>query len=245
MLEGIYNNAASLNMIERWQASISQNLANSQAAGFKRSQFSVNADPSAKSGPNGGNASSKPDSQNRVDLSPGAIRRTDKDTDIAVDGTGFFQIQGANGEMLYTRNGEFHFNTENTLVNTEGRPLMGEGGPIVLDPQKGPITISSNGTLSQGKNTLGHLPLYDFAKGEADLTQVNGGFVAKKGVVPTVVEKPSMVQGAIESSNVSPVTEMISLIMVSNAYQSSQKLITSHDTLMGQAIQTLGAPPSA
>ena len=69
--------------------------------------------------------------------------------------------------------------------------------------------------------------------------------MAKDGVSPTVVEKPGMIQGAIEGSNVSPITEMINLITVSNAYQSSQKLITSHDTLMGQAIQTLGAPPVA
>ena len=244
MLEGIYNNAANLNMIEQWQASISQNLANSQAAGFKRSQFSVNAAPSAKTS-TGGSSASQPTSQNRVDLSPGSIRQTDKNTDIAIDGPGFFQVKGPKDQMLYTRNGEFHFNTENTLVNTSGQPLMGEGGPIVIDPEKGTVTISKNGTISQGKNTLGHLPLYDFAKGEADLTQVAGGFVAKKGVAPTPVEKPSLVQGAIENSNVSPVTEMISLIMVSNAYQSSQKLMSSHDSLMGQAIQTLGAPPTA
>ena len=245
MLEGIYNNAANLNMIERWQASISQNLANSQAAGFKRSQFSVNTEPTSKTNSAGVNAAIQPKSQERVDLSPGAIRRTDKDTDVAIDGPGFFQVQGTNGQMLYTRNGEFHFNTENTLVNTSGQALLGEGGPIVIDPDKGPITIAGNGTLSQGTNTLGKLPLYDFAKGEADLKQVAGGFLAKDGVAPTLVEKPLIVQGAIENSNVSPVNEMISLIMVSNAYQSSQKLMTSHDTLIAQAIQTLGAPPTA
>ena len=244
MLEGIYNNAANLNMIEQWQASISQNLANSQAAGFKRSQFSVDVEPT-KGSSNGANASSQPIAKNRIDLSAGPIRRTDKSTDIAIDGPGFFQVQGPNGQTLYTRNGEFHFDTQNTLVAASGRPVMGESGPIVIDPNKGALTISSNGTLSQGKNTLGKLPLYDFAKGEADLTQVAGGFLAKKGVAPTMVEKPSVVQGAIEGSNVSPVTEMISLITVSNAYQSSQKLMTSHDTLMGQAIQTLGAPPTA
>ena len=244
MLEGIYNNAANLNMIEQWQASISQNLANSQASGFKRSQFSVNSAPSAKTS-TGGSPASQPISQSRIDLSAGSIRQTDKNTDIAIDGPGFFQVQGPKGQTLYTRNGEFHFNTENTLVNASGQPLMGEGGPIVVDPEKGQITIAKNGTISQGKNTLGHIPLYDFAKGEADLTQIAGGFVAKKGVVPTQVEKPTVVQGAIENSNVSPVTEMISLIMVSNAYQSSQKLMSSHDSLMGQAIQTLGAPPTA
>lgn len=243
MLEGIYNNAANLNMIERWQASISQNLANSQAAGFKRTQFSVNAEPASKANAGGGSVASQPKSQERIDLSPGAIRRTDKNTDVAIDGPGFFQIQGANGRMLYSRNGEFHFNTENTLVNTGGQALMGEGGPVVVDPDKGPLTISGNGTLSQGDNTLGKLPLYDFPKGEADLTQVAGGFLAK--VSPTLVEKPSLVQGAVENSNVSPVSEMINLIMVSNAYQSSQKLMSSHDTLIGQAIQTLGAPPTA
>jgi flagellar basal body rod protein FlgG len=245
MLEGIYNNAANLNMIERWQASISQNLANSQAAGFKRSQFSVTAEPASKANAGSGSVASQPKSQECIDLSPGAIRRTDKNTDVAIDGPGFFQIQGANGRMLYSRNGEFHFNTGNTLVNAGGQALMGEGGPIVIDPDKGPLTISGNGTLSQGDNTLGQLPLYDFSKGEADLTQVAGGFLAKAGVSPNLVEKPSLVQGAVENSNVSPVSEMISLIMVSNAYQSSQKLMSSHDTLIGQAIQTLGAPPTA
>ncbi|MEI6035180.1 MAG: flagellar hook basal-body protein [Verrucomicrobiae bacterium] len=245
MLEGIYNNAANLNMLERWQASISQNLASSQASGFKRSQFSVNSEPGAKAESSGSTATSLPKSQNRIDLSAGANRRTENNTDIAIDGPGFFQIQGQNGRMLYTRSGEFHFNTANSLVTSSGQPLMGEGGPIVVDPDKGAMTIAKDGTITQGADTLGRLPLYDFAKGEADLTQIPGGFMAKDGVSPTVVEKPSMIQGAVEGSNVSPITEMINLIMVSNAYQSSQKLITSHDTLMGQAIQTLGAPPVA
>jgi flagellar basal body rod protein FlgG len=245
MLEGIYSNAANLNMLESWQASISQNLASSQSSGFKRTQFSVNAESGSKVNASGGNIASQPKSQNRLDLSPGATRRTDKNTDIAIDGPGFFQIQGANGRMLYTRNGEFHFNTENSLVNSSGQPLMGEGGPIVINPDDGALSIAGDGTISQGANTLGRLPLYDFAKGEADLTQVSGGFLAKAGVAPTLVEKPSLIQGAVEGSNVSPITEMISLIMVSNAYQSSQKLIASHDQLMGQAIQTLGAPPTA
>ena len=116
MLEGIYNNAANLNMIERWQASISQNLANSQAAGFKRSQFSVNTEPTSKTNSAGVNAAIQPKSQERVDLSPGAIRRTDKDTDVAIDGPGFFQVQGTNGQMLYTRNGEFHFNPHQSTM---------------------------------------------------------------------------------------------------------------------------------
>jgi len=246
MLEGIYNNAANLSMLERWQATISQNLASSQASGFKRTQFSVNSEPNSPKQAGGSTATGMPISEQRIDLSAGAVRRTNVTTDLAIEGPGFFQIQGANGSTMYTRNGEFHYNpTDNSLVTSAGLPLIGEGGPIVINPDDGELSVSADGTLAQGNNTLGRIPLYDFPQGEADLTQVPGGFLAKKGSVPTVIEKPAIVQGAVEGSNVSPITEMISLIMVSNAYQSSQKLMSSHDTLIGQAIQTLGAPPTA
>lgn len=247
MLEGIYNNAANLSALEKWQETVSRNLAASQTAGFKRTQFSILAEDGVQVGQGkdnlGVNSAALPKGASAVDFSAGTLQPTGKPTDFAVGGDGFFQIQGPSGQSLYTRNGEFHINNQNTLVNHNGMALVGEGGPVVVDPQKGAITVGADGTISQGENQLGKIPLYSFANGSTDLTQVSGGFIPKKGITPQVVEKPQVLQGVIESSNVSAISEMVSLIMVSNAYQASQKLITSHDQLMGQAIQTLGAPP--
>lgn len=247
MLNGIYNNAATLSSLERWQENISRNMSSSQTAGYKRTQFSLAGEEGGQTQPGATNASSSSTSMaksvSRIDHTPGAIQRTDKPTDFAIDGAGFFQIQDTSGKTVYTRNGEFHFNNANTIVNQNGRPLLGEGGPIIIDPNQGPVSVAEDGSISQGQNLLGKIPLFDFPNGSKDLVQTQGGFLPKNGIAPTPVEKPSIVQGAIESSNVSAMTEMINLIMVSNAYQASQKLISSHDQLMGQAIQTLGAPP--
>lgn len=247
MFEGIYNNASNLSVLERWQENVSRNLAASQTAGFKRTQFSVVSEDGVQVAQGkhnmGVNSAALPKSISAIDMSPGALQTTDKSTDFAIGGEGFFQTQGPGGQTVYTRNGEFHVNSQNTLVNQNGFALQGEGGPIVLDPQKGKITVAADGTVSQGENQLGKIPVYSFGNAATDLTQVQGGFVPKKGVAASVVEKPQVLQGVIESSNVSAINEMINLITVSNAYQASQKLITSHDQLMGQAIQTLGAPP--
>lgn len=246
MIESIYNNAASLTSLLKWQETLSQNLSSSQVAGFKRQVFSVEGQDGASQGTEEKGAANRtmgmPKGVTSTDLQPGAIRSTDKPTDFAIGGPGYFQMQGPNGNY-YTRNGEFHLNHENTLVNNLGHPVLGSGGPIQVDPEEGPLSVSRDGTISQGELVLGNLSLFQFPNENEDLRAISGGFLPKDGVNPTPVETPSIVQGAIENSNVSPMNEMINLIMVSNAYAASQKVITTQDTLLGQAIQSLGAPP--
>jgi flagellar hook-basal body protein len=137
MIEGIYNNAASLTTLEKWQASITQNLVASKVAGFKKSNFAIESDDKVKTSYNPEQSAARhtgglPVRTTSINFTPGEIEQTQKPTDIAIDGPGFFQIQGADGNNLYTRNGEFQFNNENTLVTRHGLQVMGDGGPITI-----------------------------------------------------------------------------------------------------------------
>lgn len=246
MIEGIYNNAASLTALEKWQATITQNLVASKVAGFKKTNFAVESDDNVKTKYQPGISAANhtgclPVRTTSINFTPGEIEQTQKPTDIAIDGPGFFQIQGADGNNLYTRNGEFLFNNENTLVTHDGLQVLGDGGPITIDPEQGPVTVAKDGTISQGNNLLGRLQLYNFDDPQG-LTRVEGGyFEAPKGVVPQALPEGQVVQGAIESSNVLPMEEMVNLIQVARAYEASQRSMLSHDDLVSKAINSLGS----
>lgn len=246
MIEGIYNNAASLTTLEKWQASITQNLVASKVAGFKKSNFAIESDDKVKTNYNPDQSAARhtgglPVRTTSINFTPGEIEQTQKPTDIAIDGPGFFQIQGADGNNLYTRNGEFQFNNENTLVTRHGLQVMGDGGPITIDPEQGAVTVAKDGTISQGNNLLGRLQLFNFDDPQG-LTRVEGGyFEAPDGANPEAVEDGQVVQGAIESSNVLPMEELVSLIQVARAYEASQRSMLSHDDLISKAINSLGS----
>ena len=104
------------------------------------------------------------------------------------------------------------------------------------------MTFSRDGTISQGDNQLGKVSLYDFDKTDG-LIRVEGGFFEpSEGLEPNPLEKIVINQGAIESSNVTPMSEMVNLISVSRAYEAAQRAMTSHDDLISKAIGTLGTP---
>jgi flagellar basal-body rod protein FlgF len=246
MVEGIYNGAASITTLEKWQAAITQNLVASKVAGFKKTNFAIESDDKIKTNYNPEQGAARhtgglPVRTTSINFTPGEIEQTQKPTDIAIDGPGFFQIQGADGNNIYTRNGEFQFNNENTLVTHDGLNVLGDGGPITIDPEQGPVTIAHDGTISQGNNLLGRLQLYNFDNPQG-LTRVEGGyFEAPNGAQPQPVEDGKVVQGAIESSNVLPMEELVNLIQVARAYEASQRSMLSHDDLVSKAINTLGS----
>lgn len=246
MVEGIYNNAASLTALEKWQAAITQNLVASKVAGFKKSNFAIESDEKVKTNYNPQQNAARhtgglPVRTTSINFTPGEIEQTQKPTDVAIDGPGFFQIQGADGNNLYTRNGEFQFNNENTLVTRHGLQVLGDGGPITIDPEQGAVTIAKDGTISQGNNLLGRLQLFNFEDPQG-LIRVEGGyFEAPEGAQPNAVEDGQVVQGAIESSNVLPMEELVSLIQVARAYEASQRSMLSHDDLVAKAINSLGS----
>ena len=235
--------------LERWQDAVSQNIASSGVSGFKKRTVEVSGTPmgTLNAGPGNENISAGILPQISVGVSylPGQAEPTGKPTDLAIDGPGFFQVQGPNNQTLYTRDGQLHVNADRTLVTKEGYPILSDSGtPIVVQPDAGDFQVSADGTVSQtlpsGSTQIGKFAVVSFANNARLESAGNGLFYAPKDVPATPVEKPNVMSGYLEQSNVSPVSEMISLVQISRAYEANQKIIQSQDDSMQHALDALG-----
>jgi flagellar basal-body rod protein FlgF len=247
MIPAIYQGASAMNALERWQTAITSNLASGSVAGFKKDDTSFSSALAGSTRLQPGEVSAEikqytPQATTRVSDTQGTLRQTGKDLDFAVEGAGYFQVKSASGGHGYTRNGEFHLDASGKLLNGQGLEVQGDAGPIKVDLNLGPISVDRTGQISQGKTVLGKLGVFDLSKAGQLQRSGNGLFVAPDGGTPAKVEKPEVMQGYIEESNVVPLQEMVNLITVSRAYEVSQKLITSIDQTTHSAIETLGTP---
>jgi len=126
--------ASALQAYEQWHESIADNMSASNVPGFKGSKFSLNAEEVASFGvtnPQGNQSGTNflmPEGSSHVDFSPGLVRHTGLATDLALSEDGFFEIQLPDGEMAYTRDGEFHLNEFGEMVTKQGYPVMGVFG---------------------------------------------------------------------------------------------------------------------
>lgn len=244
---GIYKSASALVALDRWQETISQNIASASVPGFRKTQpaFECRAADLERFGADARSVREArgvmPAPISQISLQPGEIRATGNETDFAIQGRGFFGVQIDHGLTGYTRNGEFHVNSERVLVNKQGLPVLGDGGPITLRPEGGRISIASDGTLVQGDTAIGKLPLYDF-QDAAKLRRIGDGLLGLEdaNVRPQVVDKPEIVGGVLETSNVQPLQEMVNMITVARAYEANQRVVMGHNELLEKAIQSLG-----
>jgi len=143
-----------------------------------------------------------------LDLSQGVLQKTGNDLDLAVQGSGFFVVQTANGPR-YTRNGSLQVSSKGLLVTSAGDPVMGDKGAIAMMP--GPVSIGTDGTISSNGAVMGKLQLVDFPAGTS--IKCEGGTYYSAPPESAIAATGSTVQqGELESSNVNPVSGMVDLI---------------------------------
>lgn len=176
------------------------------------------------------------DYQSFNDFSAGSITMSGNPLDVAIKDDGWFVIQTAEGER-YTRSGNFQINAGGQLVTSEGRPVLGDGGPIELDPTETSIAIAADGTISSENGVRGKLRIVRF---EDEQQLDNQGDNLFTGVNPQPVETPRLAQGAIEGSNVRGVTEMTRMIQVTRDFQMITNMMKEQDDLLRKAVSTLG-----
>jgi flagellar basal-body rod protein FlgF len=246
----LYQAASALNANARWQEVISENMAASTIPGFKKQDLSFQAvqagmlSPTTAGGRANAQAVSLPAARNHVNFSAGEIRRTDVNTDLAIEGTAFFEVQLPNGTTAYTRDGEFKLNAQGQLVTKQGYLVMGEGGAVQLDPNNSlGLTFAPDGTISQGADVRGKLSLVAFNDPNLLSTTGGGFFIAKDPALqPEPDSNSTLRQGFLEGSNTSAVAEMANLINVMRAYEANQRVVQMQDERMGRAISELGNP---
>jgi flagellar basal-body rod protein FlgF len=170
------------------------------------------------------------------DLSGGAMVQTGNELDVGLNGDGFFAVQTAAGER-WTKSGAFQLSANGTLVDLNGNPVLGEGGPIQFGPEENGILIAADGSVSSSAGQKGRLRLVEFANPQA-LTREGSNLFA--GGTPIAATNTRAMQGFTEKSNVSGVSEMAEMIRVQRAYESAANLAQKQDELRRSAIQRLG-----
>ena len=170
------------------------------------------------------------------DLSGGAMVQTGSDLDVGLNGDGFFAVQTPGGDR-YTKSGAFQIAANGNLVDLNGNPVLGEGGPISFGPEETGIIIAGDGAVSSSAGAKGKLRLVEFANPQ-ELTREGNNLFA--GGTPVAATNTKAMQGFVEKSNVSGVSEMAEMIRVTRAYESTASMTQRQDELRRTAIQRLG-----
>uniref|UniRef100_UPI00405636C4 flagellar hook-basal body protein n=1 Tax=Agathobacter sp. TaxID=2021311 RepID=UPI00405636C4 len=183
-----------------------------------------------------------------TDYSTGSFKVTDVQTDLALDGKGFFAVaftdKQGNVSVKYTRDGNFTVNTEGYLVTKDGNHVLNATGALNGDPSEAnyiqvePITdviVDEMGYVYQDNMLVGTVGVadidnYDYIEkyGENLYNFLDGGTVT--------ASEAKVRQGILETSNVNVVNEMVNMITIQRAYEAGQKVITSIDSTLGLAV---------
>lgn len=244
---GLYESAASLTALERWQSAVAQNITASQVPGFKKRTVEFDAELMGQltsrqraSGKGESQPCYYPKATYGINYQSGELSPTRRELDVALQGEGFFVIRLQNGQQAYTRNGQLSLKNDRTLAHSSGAEILGEGGsPIQALPTGGSIVVNKDGSVYQGDIQIGKLQVVSFENNARLMTTSNGAFLAG-GMDPRAVEKPEVLQGYVEESNVSAMHEMVSLVTIARAYEANQKLVQARDDALSKAIEKLG-----
>jgi flagellar basal-body rod protein FlgG len=178
----------------------------------------------------------------------GNIISTGNALDIAIQGRGFFQVLKPEGEIAYTRDGTFQVNSDGQVVMSNGYPLE---PAITIPTQAVSITVGTDGTVSvlqSGQNApsiVGNIQLADFINptGLQPLGENLFSETAASGPVTTATPGTTgtgtVIGGALETSNVNVVTELINMIETQRAYEMNSKAISTADQMLQYASQNL------
>jgi flagellar basal-body rod protein FlgG len=131
------------------------------------------------------------------------------------------------------------------LVTSQGLRVMGENGPIQLDPRNtSPITIAANGRISHGDSVVGRVKVVDFTDPKALVSAGPGCFVVRDPSVEPTDPSPDVEvhQGYIEHSNISTVEEMGQLITAMRFYEANQKVAQMADDRVNRVISDAANP---
>lgn len=222
---------------------IGHNIANSQVAGYRR-QIPVNGTSSTFAAATD-NATlqmqamemSAPEMHFETDLRAGALQSTGRALDVALEGSGFFVLQGSAGQLL-TRRGDLQVSADGTLTASTGEPILGEQGSI--DVGIGVPVFDADGTVRVNGQVIDRLRVVQVTNERGLQYLGNGLFSAADGAGVIAQEQATLRQGFLEASNVSPVGEMVQMMEAMRHFESAQRFARGYDQLMEKAISELG-----
>ena len=171
----------------------------------------------------------------------GSMQTTQNALDVAIQGDGYFQILQPDGTIGYTRDGSFKLSATGQLVTANGALLQPE---IVIPQNAASVTIGADGTVSVtgfnggGTRNIGQIQVARFFN-SAGLQPMGQNLLKETAASGTPqVQRPglagagTLMQGALESSNVNVVEEMVNMIETQRAYEINSKAISAADGML-------------
>jgi flagellar basal body rod protein FlgG len=220
--------STSINALTQEFDIIAHNLANVSTVGFKRrcNAFSKSLEAQDAETYSPGTI----DLNSIFDFSQGSIVETGRPLDFALHGKGFFVIETPKGP-LYTRNGTFNKNQNSQMVDSLGRIVAGQAGPITIPGNVGisQLNVSSDGTISAGGIAIGKFRLVNFNDNENKLVPTGDSCyrMPDENIQPIEAEHIVVKQGYQEASNVQIIDELVDMILVSRLYEANMKTLTA------------------
>jgi len=235
---------------------ISLNLANATTPGYKRevataqriggSSFARAMDGAA-SVPPGDSLPASPSAALlliQTDTRPGTLKSTGQSLDVALGGSGYFEISTPEGPA-YTRQGSWRLDARGRLVTAQGHPVMGQGGEISLNDPNPRIDGAGHVFEAKPDGRPDAVPVaqlkvvrFDDAK---SLRRIGDGLLATEQAPSTMADSDVQLrQGFLENSNVNSMQEMVQLIQSMRHFESMQKLASGYDDMIGAAVRRLG-----
>lgn len=242
MIKGLWNSLSGMLPRMTHQEIASNNLANVTTTGFKKDRLFLESFIDAEM-----MAEFNRDTQHRIlevediktDHSQGLLQETDNPLDLAILGDGFFTIQTPAG-IQYTRNGNFMINSRSQLVTAEDHLVMDDKNrPIYI--REGKVFVNEKGEITIDEARVATLKIVDFE----DLSQLkkaaNNTFEPKHpGITPVQPRDFLVKHGFLERSNVTPVAEMVNMIMYFRNYEADTRILQAQDDTLRRAVNDVG-----
>jgi len=252
MLRALYSAAAGMQSQQMNLDVISNNLANVNTTGFKKSKiefqellYQTTRAPGSEQGsgnilPTGIQVGegSRPVATSRI-FTNGDLTQTGERLDVAISGDGFFEVQTPDGSRAYTRDGAFKTASDGRIVTSDGLPLQGGFQPVPAGTTN--VTIGSNGDVTYtGANgsTSFQVQLVRFNNPGGLVSMGSNLYGESNASGPPELGSPgqngfgTLNQAYLEMSNVKVVEEMVNLILAQRAYEVNSKAVQSADEMM-------------
>ena len=171
-----------------------------------------------------------------IDFSTGALEGTERPTDFALIGDGFFVVQTTAGER-YTRTGTFYLDSAGFLIDGEGNYLLGNNGPMNVGGLD--FRVDASGNVWNEAGLVDSIRVVSFEDNETLRRQGSNLYFAT--VPPQAAPNPYRIaQGFIEMSNVDIGREMVDMLTTFRAYELNQRILTMVDETVGRAVTEIG-----
>ncbi|ACV59751.1 flagellar hook-basal body protein [Alicyclobacillus acidocaldarius] len=257
----MWNGLSGIQAANAWMDQIADNLANLQTPGYAAEQgtfadlltmqvYGNATDPSSAArvtppGWRGGTGVVRTGEER--DFSQAAVVRTGIPTHLAIEGPGFFVVQTPSGRM-YTRAGNFIWSRRSdgsfVLATQTGDPVLSAAGQPIVKPADAPsMTVAPDGTVQFGRGRTAKLALVEIGEPSSHLIpEGNGLYRLASGGVAVPARNSSVIQGAVNASNVDETAAMAQLVAAQDFYEENAQAISMANQLLGLAdtIRTSG-----